>query len=66
VLIAVGRVIVGEHYPLDALTGAAIGTVSAVIVVRLARPVIAFLVRLVERVTDPLLALVWRRGAVRS
>jgi undecaprenyl-diphosphatase len=63
ILIAVGRVIVGEHYPLDALTGAAIGTVSAVVVVRYARPLIAWLVRLVERVTDPVLALVWRRGA---
>jgi undecaprenyl-diphosphatase len=60
-LIAIGRVVVGEHYPLDAITGALIGTMAAVVVVRLGRPVIAFLVRLVERVTDPVLALVWRR-----
>jgi undecaprenyl-diphosphatase len=64
VLIAVGRVIVGEHYPLDALTGAAIGTVCGVVVVRYGRPLIAWLVRLVERLTDPVLALVWRRRAV--
>lgn len=64
-LITVGRVIVGEHYPGDVLTGALIGTVCAVIVVRLARPVIVFLVRLVERVTDPLLRPLWRaRGGV--
>jgi undecaprenyl-diphosphatase len=66
VLIAVGRVIVGEHYPLDAITGAGIGTVCAVIVVRWARPVIARLVRLVERATDPILAPVWRRRIARS
>ena len=61
VLIAVGRVVIGEHYPGDVLAGAAIGTLSALLVVRLARPVISALVRLVERVTDPVLALAWRR-----
>jgi undecaprenyl-diphosphatase len=60
VLIAVGRVVVGEHYPGDVLGSTLIGIAAAFIVVRLGRPVIAFLVRLVERVTDPLLALVWR------
>jgi undecaprenyl-diphosphatase len=60
VLIAVGRVVVGEHYPGDVIAGAAIGTLSAVVVIRLARPVIALLVRLIERATDPVLALVWR------
>jgi undecaprenyl-diphosphatase len=60
VLIAVGRVIVGEHYPGDVLGSTLIGIAVAFIVVRPGRPVIAFLVRLVERVTDPLLALVWR------
>lgn len=62
VLISVGRVIVGEHYPGDVLAGAAIGTLSALVVVRLARPVISFLVRIVERVTDPILAVLWRRA----
>jgi membrane-associated phospholipid phosphatase len=61
VLIAAGRVIVGEHYPGDVLAGVVIGTVSAYVVVTLARPVIAFLVRLVERVTDPVLQPLWRR-----
>ena len=60
VLIGVGRVIVGEHYPGDVLGSTVIGIVAAFVVVRLGRPVIAFLVRLVERVTDPLLAVVWR------
>ena len=61
VLIAVGRVVVGEHYPGDVIAGAAIGTMSAFVVIRLARPVIALLVRLIERATDPVLALAWRR-----
>jgi undecaprenyl-diphosphatase len=60
VLIAVGRVIVGEHYPGDVLTSALIGVTVAYVVVRFARPVLAFLVRLVERVTDPILGIVWR------
>jgi undecaprenyl-diphosphatase len=66
VLIAVGRVLVGEHYPGDAIVGAAVGTVAALVVVRLARPVISWLVRLVERATDPVLALVWRGRAGTS
>jgi undecaprenyl-diphosphatase len=60
VLIAIGRVIIGEHYPGDVLVSTVIALAAAFIVVRLGRPVIVFLVRIVERVTDPLLALVWR------
>jgi len=63
VLIAAGRVLIGEHYPGDVIAGALIGTACAVVVVRLARPVIMLCVRVVERATDPLLALVWRRRA---
>ncbi len=61
VLIGAGRVIIGEHYPGDVLAGALIGTASAYVVVRVARPLIVFLVRIVERATDPVLALAWRR-----
>jgi undecaprenyl-diphosphatase len=60
VLIAIGRVIVGEHYPGDVLVSTIIGLAVAFIVARAGRPVIAFVVRLVERITDPVLALVWR------
>lgn len=62
VLITAGRVIVGEHYPGDVLAGALIGTICGVVVVRAARPVIAFLVRIVERVTDPVLGAIERRA----
>jgi undecaprenyl-diphosphatase len=60
-LIGIGRVIVGAHYPGDVLAGVLVGAASAVLVVRLARPVIGFLVGIVERVTDPVLAPLWRR-----
>jgi membrane-associated phospholipid phosphatase len=53
-------VIIGEHYPGDVLVSTVVALVAAFVVVRLGRPVIAFIVRTVERVTDPLLALVWR------
>lgn len=61
VLISGGRLVVGEHYPTDVLAGVGVGTLCAYAVVHLAEPFIRFLVRLVERVTDPLLAQVWRR-----
>jgi undecaprenyl-diphosphatase len=61
-VIAVGRLFIGAHYPSDVGAGLLMGIVAAVIVVRFARPVISFLVRIVERVTDPVLRPVWRRG----
>lgn len=66
VLIAVGRVIIGEHYLGDVLGSTVVGVLAAVIVVRLGRPVIGFLVGLVERVTDPVLAVVWRARASKN
>lgn len=65
-LIGVGRVFVGEHYPGDVLGGILIGAAAAFVVVRLGRPVIALLVRLVERLTDPLVAPAWRSRAAKS
>jgi membrane-associated phospholipid phosphatase len=59
-VIGVGRVFVGAHYPADVLAGCLGGLASALLVARVARPVIAFLVRLVERLTDPLVAPLWR------
>ena len=59
-VVGVGRVFIGAHYPADVVAGALVGLASALIVVRLARPVLESLVRLVERVTDPVLAAAWR------
>jgi membrane-associated phospholipid phosphatase len=61
VIISLGRVVVGAHYPLDVLGGAAVALGAALLVVRLGRPVILGVVRVVERVTDPILAPFWRR-----
>lgn len=60
VLISAGRVFVGAHYPADVLAGCAVGIACAVVVVRLARPFLAACVRLVERLTDPVVAPAWR------
>ena len=62
-VIAAGRVVVGVHYPGDVLAGLLVGLAVALLVVRLAEPLIARLVRLVERLTDPVLALAWRGRA---
>jgi undecaprenyl-diphosphatase len=66
VLIGIGRVIVGEHYPGDVLGGVLIGTAAAFAVVRLGRPLIAALVRLFERLTDPVVGRIWRARGARS
>jgi undecaprenyl-diphosphatase len=65
-LIAVSRVLVGVHYPSDVIAGAAVGATAAVAVVRYARPLVDALVRLVARVTDPLLERIAAARFVRS
>lgn len=62
VLIAVGRVVIGAHYPGDVAAGFLIGLACAIVVARVARPLLAWLVRLASRVTDPVLAPVWHRA----
>jgi undecaprenyl-diphosphatase len=62
VLIAVGRVFIGAHYPGDVAASVVVAAVSAAVVVRFGRSFVAFLVRIVERVTDPVLRPLWRRG----
>ena len=62
-LIAVGRVLIGAHYPADVGASLLVAAGSALLVVRFGRPAIAFLVRLVERATDPVLRPLWRRGS---
>jgi undecaprenyl-diphosphatase len=64
-MIAIGRVFVGVHYPADVLGGALVALAASLLVVRLGQPVILALVKLVERVTDPLVAPFWRRRALR-
>jgi undecaprenyl-diphosphatase len=64
VLIAVGRVFVGAHYPGDVLASLVVALVSAFVVVRLLRPLVERLVRLFERLTDPVLARVYPKRPV--
>ncbi len=59
VVVALGRVVVGVHYPGDVLAGALVGLGCALLVVRLARPLLVPLVQLAERITDPLLRRVY-------
>jgi undecaprenyl-diphosphatase len=59
-LVATGRVVTGVRYPADVLAGALVGTAAARLVARLGRPLIDRLVRVVERVADPVTTLVWR------
>ncbi len=61
VLIGLGRVIIGAHYPLDIVSGLFVGLGSALVVARLARPVMTILVRIAEHVTDPIVRPVWQR-----
>jgi undecaprenyl-diphosphatase len=59
-IISLGRLLIGAHYPGDVGAGLLVGAFAAVIVMRLAQPVVRSLVRLVERATDPLLRSLWR------
>ncbi len=59
-IIGLGRVFIGAHYLTDVIAGMAVGLVAAIMVTGLGRPLIGLLVRIVERVTDPILRPVWR------
>lgn len=61
-VISIGRLFIGAHYPGDVGAGFLVGLVAGLIVVRLGRALVAFLVRWVEKVTDPLLRPLWRRA----
>lgn len=62
VIISIGRLLIGAHYPGDILAGLTVATAVAIIVIGLARPFVAAVVRLVERISDPLVRPFWRRG----
>lgn len=66
ILIAFGRLAIGAHYPGDVLAGLLIGVVSAFVVARLLRRVVAWVVARVGRITDPLLRPLWRASSSGS
>jgi membrane-associated phospholipid phosphatase len=53
--IAVGRVFIGAHYPADVVAGAFVGLAVALLTVRLGRPILLRAVRILERITDPII-----------
>jgi undecaprenyl-diphosphatase len=59
-VISVGRLFIGAHYPGDVGAGFLVGLAAALVVAWLARPAVALLVRHVQRLTDPVLASIWR------
>jgi membrane-associated phospholipid phosphatase len=66
VAVAVGigldRIFVGVHYPIDVLTSVVVGLGAALVVALPGRPYVEWLVRLVSRVTDPVVLAVRRRS----
>lgn len=66
ILIGASRVLAGMHYPTDVLAGALIGLAAAILTTRLYDRLLAPAVRLVSRVTDPLIANVARLPIFRQ
>ncbi len=59
-VISVGRLLIGAHYPGDVAAGLGVGLLASLAVMKLARPVLVKAVGLVERATDPIFRPVWR------
>jgi hypothetical protein len=65
-LVAVSRVLAGMHYPTDVLASLAVSVAAGYLAARVAmRPVLVPLIRLVSRITDPVLARVAYLAPVR-
>ena len=65
-VISLGRLFIGAHYPGDIGAGFLVGLAAALVVAKLLRPLVALLVRHVQRLTDPVLAPLWQLSANRS
>ena len=63
--IALDRIFVGVHYPADIVASFFVGLASALLVGVLGRPYVTGLVRLISRITDPVVS-VARRPLMRS
>jgi membrane-associated phospholipid phosphatase len=65
-LIAVGRVVVGAHYPADVLASVLVGAAAAAIVVFVFKRPLFKLVLLLERISDPVARRYWDRRAATA
>jgi undecaprenyl-diphosphatase len=61
-VVGMTRVFVGLHYPGDVAGGAIVGLVSALVIYYAGRHRWTPIVRLLSRLSDPLVAPVWRTG----
>ncbi len=64
-LIALTRIALGLHYPSDVIAGAIVGWASATLVVHAGGTWLVRAVALLSRLSDPLLAPIWRRLLAR-
>jgi undecaprenyl-diphosphatase len=62
-LIGVSRIALGMHYPSDVLAGTLVGWAAATLVVHLGKPWVVRVTVFVGRVSDPIVAPIWRRVA---
>jgi len=60
--VGLDRIFVGVHYPIDVLTSVLVGLGAALVVTIPGRPYVEWVVRLVSRVTDPVVLAVRRRA----
>jgi undecaprenyl-diphosphatase len=60
--VGLDRIFVGVHYPIDVLTSVLVGLGAALVVTIPGRPYVEWLVRLVSRLTDPVMLAVRRRA----
>ena len=56
VLIGLDRIFVGVHYPVDVGASVLVGLASALLVTTVGRPYVAWVVRVLSRLTDPVVA----------
>ena len=63
-IIGIGRLFIGAHYPGDVLAGVLVGLAAAFVVVKLLQPFVLWVVRGVERLTDPIVGRLYPKRPV--